>query len=107
VPGITTIAAAGHTPGTAAVLVHYSGANHLLITSDAAYDPLLNMERLWRPGPDLDQEGAAQVRRSLFDRAAADRIPVLGFHFLFPGLDRIAANGDAYRWAPAGWAFGG
>jgi glyoxylase-like metal-dependent hydrolase (beta-lactamase superfamily II) len=106
VPGVTTIPAAGHTPGMAAVLIH-SGSDQLLITSDAAYDPLLNMERLWRPGPDLDQEAAARVRRSLFDRAAADRIPVLGFHFPFPGLGRITTNGDAYRWVPARWEFAG
>jgi glyoxylase-like metal-dependent hydrolase (beta-lactamase superfamily II) len=105
-PGVTTIPAAGHTPGMAALLIH-SGADQLLVTSDAAYDPLLNMERLWRPGPDLDQEAAARVRRSLFDRAAADRIPVLGFHFPFPGLGRIIANSDAYRWVPARWEFAG
>ena len=105
-PGVTTIPAAGHTPGMAALLIH-SGADQLLVTSDAAYDPLLNMERLWRPGPDLDQEAAARVRRSLFDRAAADRTPVLGFHFPFPGLGRITVDGDVYRWVPARWEFAG
>jgi glyoxylase-like metal-dependent hydrolase (beta-lactamase superfamily II) len=103
-PGVATLPAGGHTPGMAALLIH-SGADQLLVTSDAAYDPLLNVEKLWRPGPDLDPEAAARVRRGLFDRAAADRIPVLGFHFPFPGLGRIRAEGGAYRWVPAKWEF--
>lgn len=103
-PGVTPLPAAGHTPGMAALLIH-SGSDQLLVTSDAAYDPLLNMERLWRPGPDLDPDAAEQVRKTLFDRAAADRLLVLGFHFPFPGLGRIRVEGGAYQWVPANWRF--
>jgi hypothetical protein len=105
-PGSTTIPAAGHTPGMAALLI-FSSADQLRVTSDAADDPLLNMERLWRPGLDLDQEAAAHPRRSLFDRAAADRIPELGFHFPFPDLCGIVVTGEAYRWVRAHGAFSG
>ncbi|MEY9754774.1 glyoxylase-like metal-dependent hydrolase (beta-lactamase superfamily II) [Bradyrhizobium yuanmingense] len=105
-PGITTIAAGGHTPGMSAILVH-SGAQALLITSDAAYSPLLNIDNAWRPGPDLDPDTALQSRRRLFDRAATDRIPVLGFHFPFPGIGNIRKTDDGYRWVPANWRFEG
>jgi glyoxylase-like metal-dependent hydrolase (beta-lactamase superfamily II) len=105
-PGVTPQPAAGHTPGMAALLIH-SGRDQLLITTDAAYDPLLNMERLWRPGPDLDPDAAERVRKALFDRAAADRLLVLGFHFPFPGLGRIRVEGGGYRWTPANWRFEG
>ena len=103
-PGVTAIPAAGHTPGMSALLIH-SGRDQLLVTSDAAYDPLLNIEKLWRPGPDLDPDAAERVRKALFDRAAADRLLVLGFHFPFPGLGRIRAEGGGYRWVPANWRF--
>jgi len=103
-PGVTPVEAAGHTPGMAALLIH-SGSDQLLVTSDAAYDPLLNMEKLWRPGPDLDPDAAERVRKALFDRAAADKLLVLGFHFPFPGLGRIKADGNAYRWTPVRWRF--
>lgn len=103
-PGIATIPAGGHTPGMSAVLVH-SGRDQLLVTSDAAYSPLLNMERPWRPGPDLDPEAADQVRHRLFDRAAAEGALVLGFHFPFPGLGRIRADGGRYTWVPSPWQF--
>jgi glyoxylase-like metal-dependent hydrolase (beta-lactamase superfamily II) len=103
-PGLTALPAAGHTPGMAALLIH-SGRDQLLVTSDVAYDPLLNIEKLWRPGPDLDPDAAERVRKAMFDRAAADRLLVLGFHFPFPGLGRIRAEGGGYRWVPANWRF--
>jgi len=103
-PGLTVLPASGHTPGMSALLVH-SGREQLLITADAAYSPLLNLENPWRPGPDLDAEAAAQSRRRLFDRAVAERMLVLGFHFPFPGLGRIRVDRDAYRWVPAPWQF--
>jgi glyoxylase-like metal-dependent hydrolase (beta-lactamase superfamily II) len=105
-PGVTTIAAGGHTPGMSAILVH-SGREQLLITSDAAYSPLLNIDHPWRPGPDLDPEAATQARKRLFDRAATDRIPVLGFHFPFPGIGNIRITDGGYRWVAAGWRFEG
>jgi len=103
-PGVTTIAASGHTPGMSAILIH-SGRQQLLITSDAAYSPLLNIDNSWRPGPDLDPESASQARKRLFDRAATDRIPVLGFHFPFPGIGNIRIADGAYRGVAANWQF--
>jgi len=105
-PGVTTIAAGGHTPGMSAILIH-SGRDQLLVTSDAAYSPLLNIDNAWRPGPDLDPESATQARRRLFDRAATDRIPVLGFHFPFPGIGNIRIVNGGYRWVAANWRFEG
>ena len=103
-PGLTTIAASGHTPGMATFLVH-SGGDQLLLTADLAYHPVVNVDRPWRPGPDRDQEAAATARRRIFDRAAADRMLVLGFHYPFPGLGRILRTDSGYAWVPAGWQF--
>ena len=103
-PGLTTIAASGHTPGMAAFLVH-SGDDQLLLTADLAYHPVVNIDRLWRPGPDRDQEASAAERRRIFDQAAADRMLVLGFHYPFPGLGRILRTDTGYAWVPAGWHF--
>ncbi|WP_296991063.1 MBL fold metallo-hydrolase [Thalassospira sp. UBA1131] len=104
VPGLTTIVAAGHTPGMATFLVH-SGKEQLLLTADLAYHPVINVDRPWLPGPDRDKETALNSRRRIFDRAAADRIPVLGFHFPFPGLGHMLKTDEAYAWVPANWAF--
>jgi glyoxylase-like metal-dependent hydrolase (beta-lactamase superfamily II) len=104
VPGLTTIAAAGHTPGMVSFLVH-SGRDQLLLTADLAYHPLINIDRPWRPGPDRDKVAALGARRRIFDRAAADRIPVLGFHYPFPGLGHLLRTDTGYAWVPAGWQF--
>ncbi|WP_025037838.1 MBL fold metallo-hydrolase [Bradyrhizobium sp. DOA9] len=104
VPGLTTLAAEGHTPGMATFLVH-SGANQLLLTADLAYHPVVNVDRNWRPGPDRDKEAALQSRRRIFDRAATDKLLVLGFHYPFPGLGRILRTDGGYAWVPANWQF--
>ena len=103
-PGLTTIAAAGHTPGMATFLVH-SGDDQLLLTADLAYHPVVNIDRPWRPGPDRDQEAAEASRRRIFDQAASDQMLVLGFHYPFPGLGRILRTDTGYAWVPAGWQF--
>ncbi len=104
VPGLITIVASGHTPGMATFLVH-SGTDQLLLTADLAYHPLVNVDNPWLPGPDRDKETALSSRRRIFDRAAADRIPVLGFHFPFPGLGRMLKTDGGYAWVPANWQF--
>jgi glyoxylase-like metal-dependent hydrolase (beta-lactamase superfamily II) len=104
VPGLSTIEATGHTPGMAAFLVQ-SGNDELLLTADLAYHPVVNIDRPWRPGPDRDGEAAAAARRRIFDRAAADRMLVLGFHYPFPGLGRILRTDTGYAWVPSGWQF--
>ncbi|MBR0733145.1 MBL fold metallo-hydrolase [Bradyrhizobium japonicum] len=104
VPGLTTLPAEGHTPGMASFLVH-SGSEQLLLTADLAYHPVVNVDRNWRPGPDRDKEAAFQSRRRIFDRAATDKLMVLGFHYPFPGLGRILKTDGGYAWIPANWQF--
>ncbi|PTM42068.1 MBL fold metallo-hydrolase [Bosea sp. 124] len=103
-PGLTTIAASGHTPGMVAFLVH-SGADQLLLTTDLAYHPVVNIDSPWRPGPDRDKDAALRARRRIFDRAAAEKMPVLGFHYPFPGLGHMLKIDSGYAWVPAGWRF--
>lgn len=104
VPGLLTLAASGHTPGMATFLVQ-SGSDQLLLTADLAYHPIINIDRPWVPGPDRDKDTALASRRRIFDMAAADRIPVLGFHYPFPGLGRMLRTDTAYAWVPAYWQF--
>lgn len=104
VPGLTTIVAGGHTPGMATFLVH-DGNSQLLLTADLAYHPVVNIDHGWLPGPDRDKEAAQAARRRIFDRAAAEQMLVLGFHYPFPGLGRMLKLDNAYAWVPADWHF--
>ncbi|MDQ2185817.1 MBL fold metallo-hydrolase [Alcaligenaceae bacterium A4P071] len=102
VPGLTTLVAGGHTPGMATFLVH-SGDAQLLLTADLAYHPVVNIDNAWLPGPDRDKETAQAARQRIFDRAASERMLVLGFHYPFPGLGRMLKLYHAYAWVPAQW----
>lgn len=104
VPGLTTLPAFGHTPGMANFLVH-SGNDQVLLTADLAYHPIVNVDRPWVPGPDRDKDNALASRRRIFDRAVADRLLVLGFHYPFPGLGRMLKTDTGYAWVPANWQF--
>jgi glyoxylase-like metal-dependent hydrolase (beta-lactamase superfamily II) len=104
VPGLTTMVAGGHTPGMATFLVH-SGDAQLLLTADLAYHPVVNIDHGWLPGPDRNKEQAQAARIRIFDRAASERMLVLGFHYPFPGLGRMLKLDDAYAWVPANWQF--
>ena len=52
---------------------------------------------------DLDPEEAGRTRRQLLDRAATDRILLLGYHFPFPGVGYALRYRGGFRWHPAGW----
>jgi glyoxylase-like metal-dependent hydrolase (beta-lactamase superfamily II) len=105
VPGITSIAAPGHTPGHMAYTVA-SGSGRLLVQVDitAGMAPLFVRNPGWHFVFDIDQPLAEQTRRKLYDMALADKLPVQGFHFPFPALARVEKDGDGYRLVPAHWS---
>ena len=84
VPGITGLDAFGHTPGHMAFLIE-SGGETLLLWGDTANHYAISVQRPdWHVSFDTDKEAAAATRKRLFDQAAADRIPVTGYHMPSP-----------------------
>jgi hypothetical protein len=53
---------------------------------------------------DMDGAAAEATRRRVFDRIAAERMRVAGFHFPFPATGFMAKEGNGYRFVPADWA---
>jgi glyoxylase-like metal-dependent hydrolase (beta-lactamase superfamily II) len=95
--GIELLDTPGHTPGHLAVLFS-SGQEQLLHFADAAHHHALSFANpSWRFAFDTDAALAAQSRRKLFDRAAADRLRLFGAHMPFPALGRVRAAGSAYE----------
>jgi glyoxylase-like metal-dependent hydrolase (beta-lactamase superfamily II) len=101
VPGVTAIPAPGHTPGHLAVLIASEG-QQLLNLGDAAVHPLHLEQPSWQNGFDLAPDRALLTRRWLMDRAIADDMHLMAFHFPFPSVGRIAVNNGGWLWTP-GW----
>jgi glyoxylase-like metal-dependent hydrolase (beta-lactamase superfamily II) len=100
-PGIRAVATPGHSPGHTSFLVH-DGAAQALIIGDAVTTPaffIANPE--WYPVFDMDPPRAVETRKRLLDRAATERMPVVGYHFDMPATGRVERAGTGYRLVPA------
>lgn len=101
-PGITPIAAFGHTPGHTLYLVQ-SGTEKLLIWGD-----LMHVQGIQFPLPgvsvtyDTDPAAAAAIRARVLEYAARNRIPIGGMHLVYPAVGTVIPQGDGYRLVPPG-----
>jgi glyoxylase-like metal-dependent hydrolase (beta-lactamase superfamily II) len=103
VPGIRGLAAFGHTPGHMVYHIESDG-RRLLLWADTANHYVLSVQRPdWQVRFDMDKEAAAATRKRIFDLAAADRIPVTGYHMPFPAVGYIDRTGGEYRWVQASY----
>ena len=102
-PGVTAIAAHGHTPGHTAYLIESNG-ERLLIWGDVVHMPEVQV-----PRPeismvvDTDPTAAAATRRRMFDMVASERLLVTGMHMHYPGFGHVAKDGATYRFVPEAW----
>src|SRR5580704_17295351 len=102
-PGIVTLAAPGHTPGHTVFAIH-SGDQSLLVLGDTAQHPAIFARHPnWQAAFDVDGAEAVATRRTLFDRAAADRMLVTGYHFPFPACGHLIKTAGGYEHVPAPW----
>jgi len=99
VPGVSAVAAPGHTPGHMAVAVSSLG-QQLLCLSDTVLHPIHMEQPQWHAAVDFAPAQVVTTRRRLLDRATAEKALVLAFHFPFPGLGHVAPRGEAWRWQP-------
>jgi glyoxylase-like metal-dependent hydrolase (beta-lactamase superfamily II) len=103
VPGIRSVAAFGHSPGHMAYHLE-SGGERLLLWADTANHYVMSVQRPdWHVRFDMDKDAAIATRRRILDMAAAERIPVAGYHMPFPALGYIDRHPDRYLWVPASY----
>jgi glyoxylase-like metal-dependent hydrolase (beta-lactamase superfamily II) len=104
VPGLTSIAAPGHTPGHTAYILS-SGSSKLMIMSDVTNHPALFVRHPdWSAVFDMDAEQARATRRRMLDMAASERAQVAFYHAPFPATGHIAKDGSGYRFVPVQWS---
>lgn len=105
VPGITAMAAFGHTPGHMIYGLE-SGGRKLMLTADTANHFVLSLQRPdWEVRFDMDKAGAAGTRKAVFDMIAADRLAFVGYHMPFPSVGYIEKIGEGYRFIPETYQF--
>ena len=102
-PGIVTLPAPGHTPGHTVFAIH-SGDQSLLVLSDTAQHPAVFARHPdWQAAFDVDGAEAVATRKKIFDRAAADRMLVTGYHFPFPACGHLIKTASGYEHVPIEW----
>jgi glyoxylase-like metal-dependent hydrolase (beta-lactamase superfamily II) len=100
-PGISAMAAFGHTPGHTAFLIE-SSEKKLLIWGD-----LMHVQGIQFPLPDTsvtydtDPKMAAEIRRKILDYVVKNNIPIAGMHLAYPAIGTVKADGSGYRFVPA------
>ena len=102
-PGITGMAAFGHTPGHMIYRLD-SGDRSMVIFADTANHYVYSLAHPdWEVRFDMDKAQAAETRRRVLDMLSADRIPMTGYHMPFPAAGFVETDGDGYRWVPTSY----
>ncbi len=105
VPGITAMAAHGHTPGHTIYNIE-SGGRRLVLTADTANHYVASLQRPdWEVRFDMDKAAAAASRKEVFGMLAADRVPFIGYHMPFPAIGYVEPHGPGFRFVPVTYQF--
>jgi glyoxylase-like metal-dependent hydrolase (beta-lactamase superfamily II) len=106
VSGIRSIEAAGHTPGHLAFLIESEG-RQILFWGDCAHHHVASLARPeWHCVFDIEKEQAAKTRKRIYDMAATDRLPVIGYHMPFPSVGYVEqTTPGSYRWLAHSFQF--
>jgi glyoxylase-like metal-dependent hydrolase (beta-lactamase superfamily II) len=101
VPGITAIAAPGHTVGHMAVMLESNGEKLLHLIDTSVHYIVGTNEPTWALGIEQDPAAALATRERLFGMAADENLLVAGYHFPFPGVGRMSrTEAGAFLYTP-------
>jgi glyoxylase-like metal-dependent hydrolase (beta-lactamase superfamily II) len=100
-PGIQAIAAPGHTVGHTIFVITSSGKSIAYIGDLTHHQVLLLEKPLMEFAYDTDPKQSAQTRVKMLDMLASNKIPVVAYHFPWPGIGNVAKQGDGFRFYPS------
>ncbi len=99
-PGVQAMAAPGHTVGHHMFMVTSNGKSFAFL-GDLTHHAVLLLEKpLMQFSYDTDPKQAAATRVKMLDMLAANKIPVMSYHFAWPGYGHVAKSGDGFRYFP-------
>lgn len=103
-PGISARATPGHTPGHMAVVLESDDETAVIVGDAITYPALFVPNPGWHVMFDENGPLAEETRRTLLADAVATGARVIGTHFPFPSIGRIARRGDGYAYAADQWS---
>jgi glyoxylase-like metal-dependent hydrolase (beta-lactamase superfamily II) len=99
-PGVVALAAPGHTVGHHMFMVTSNGKSFAFL-GDLTHHAVLLLEKpLMEFSYDTDPKQAAQSRVKMLTMLAANKTPVMSYHFAWPGFGHIAKAGDGFHYYP-------
>ena len=97
-PGITAMAAPGHTVGHTMYMIQ-SDTKKICFLGDLTHHQILLVERpRLEFAYDTDPKQSAATRVRVLDMLAKDKIPVLSYHFPWPGYGYFSKQGEGFRY---------
>jgi glyoxylase-like metal-dependent hydrolase (beta-lactamase superfamily II) len=102
-PGLTSVSTPRHTPDHMSFVLA-SGNKRMLIQMDVSNIPSFFLRNPdWSVAYDNDPALARQTRHKVYDMAAAEKMPVVGYHFPYPCVGHIEKDGANYSLVPVAW----
>jgi glyoxylase-like metal-dependent hydrolase (beta-lactamase superfamily II) len=106
-PGVQAIAAPGHTVGHTIFMINSNGKS-LAFLGDLTHHPILLLEKpRMQFSYDTDPKQAAETRVKLLDMIATNKIPVMAYHYAWPGIGHIAKTAEGFHYYPEGMNLSG
>lgn len=103
-PGITSVAAHGHSPGHTTFVIA-SGAARMMFVADVTSHPALFVRNPdWSAVFDQDPDMARATRRRILDMVSADKLQVAFYHAPFPATGYVAKAGNGFEFVPVQWS---
>lgn len=100
-PGIQAMSAPGHTLGHTIFMIT-SGGRTMAAIGDTTHHHVLLLERpLMEFAYDTDSKMSAKTRYRILDMLAAQRIPLIAYHFPWPGIGHVAKQGEGFHFYPS------
>jgi glyoxylase-like metal-dependent hydrolase (beta-lactamase superfamily II) len=95
--GISAIPSPGHTAHHIAIRLESQG-EILYFAADLYIHPAYIETPNWKYKSDFDADMTIASRKQINQRIADEQALVLAYHFAFPGIGRIVAEGEGFRW---------
>jgi glyoxylase-like metal-dependent hydrolase (beta-lactamase superfamily II) len=99
-PGIQAMSAPGHTVGHTAFMITSDGKTLAAIGDLTHHQVLLMLKPRIEFAYDTDSKQSANTRVRVLDMLASNRIPLIAYHFPWPGMGHVAKLGDGFQYFP-------